>query len=148
MLKAKHRRTADVVAVGYRVHKSGSGVGSILLGLHDADGVLRNVGGVSAFSDARRSSLVDELEPYVERGEEGEALTGETDRSRFASNRDVSFVRLRPELVMEVRYDQLEGMRFRHTAQFERWRPDRDASSCTFEQLDRPVAYDLADVLE
>lgn len=148
MLKAKHRRTADVVAIGYRVHTSGNGVGSILLGLYDDSGALRNVGGVSAFSDVRRRELVDELAPYVERDDAGAALTGETDRSRFASSKDVSFVRLRPELVMEVRYDQLEGMRFRHTVQFERWRPDREPQSCTFEQLDRPIAYDLADVLE
>lgn len=147
MLKAKHRRTADVVAIGYRVHTSGHGVGSILLGLYDDRGELRNVGGVSAFSDARRQALIEELAPYVERDESGLALTGETDRSRFASSKDVSFVRLRPELVMEVRYDQLEGLRFRHTVQFERWRPDREARSCTFAQLDTPAAYDLADVL-
>jgi ATP-dependent DNA ligase len=148
MLKAKHRRTADVVAIGYRVHTSGNGVGSILVGLYDDSGALRNVGGVSAFSDVRRRELVDELAPHVERDDAGAALTGETDRSRFASSKDVSFVRLRPELVMEVRYDQLEGMRFRHTVQFERWRPDREPRSCTFDQLDRPIAYDLADVLE
>jgi ATP-dependent DNA ligase len=146
MLKAKHKRTADVVALGYRVHASGRGVGSILVGLYDDD-VLRNVGGVSAFSDARRIELVDELGPYVERDAEGSAVTGETDRSRFAASKDVSFVRLRPELVLEVRYDQLEGQRFRHTVQFERWRPDREPRSCTFAQLDRPIAYDLADVL-
>jgi ATP-dependent DNA ligase len=147
MLKAKHRRTAEVVAIGYRVHTSGRGVGSILLGLYDDRGELRNVGGVSAFSDVRRQALVDELAPYVERDESGAALSGQTDRSRFASSKDVSFVRLRPELVMEVRYDQLEGLRFRHTVQFERWRPDREPRSCTFAQLDTPVAYDLADVL-
>ena len=147
MLKAKHKRTADVVALGYRVHASGRGVGSILVGLYDDSGQLRNVGGVSAFSDVRRLELVDELASRVERDEDGAAITGETDRSRFAASKDVSFVRLRPELVLEVRYDQLEGMRFRHTVQFERWRPDREPRSCTFEQLDRPVAYDLADVL-
>ena len=147
MLKAKHKRTADVAALGYRVHASGRGVGSILVGLYDDAGQLRNVGGVSAFSDARRLELVDELASRVERDEDGTAVTGETDRSRFAASKDVSFVRLRPELVLEVRYDQLEGMRFRHTVQFERWRPDREPRSCTFEQLDRPVAYDLADVL-
>jgi len=147
MLKAKHKRTADVVALGYRVHASGRGVGSILVGLYDDSGQLRNVGGVSAFSDVRRLELVDELASRVERDEDGAAVTGETDRSRFAASKDVSFVRLRPELVLEVRYDQLEGMRFRHTVQFERWRPDREPRSCTFEQLDRPVAYDLADVL-
>ena len=147
MLKIKHHRTADVVALGYRIHKSGQGVGSLLVGLYGDDGMLRNVGGVSAFSDARRLALIDELAPLVERDESGEAVTGETDRSRFSSGKDVSFVRLRPERVLEVRYDQMEGMRFRHTAQFERWRPDREASSCTFDQLDRPIAYDLADVL-
>ncbi|GIT81931.1 DNA ligase C2 [Leifsonia sp. LS1] len=147
MLKIKHHRTADVVALGYRIHASGRGVGSILLGLYDADGALRNIGGVSAFSDAKRLALIDELEPLVERDDTGAAITGETDRSRFSSGKDVSFVRLRPERVLEVRYDQMEGMRFRHTAQFERWRPDREARSCTFEQLDRPVAYDLGGVL-
>ena len=147
MLKIKHHRTADVVALGYRIHTSGRGVGSLLVGLYGDDGVLRNVGGVSAFSDARRLALIEELEPLVERDESGDAVTGATDRSRFSASKDVSFVRLRPERVLEVRYDQMEGWRFRHTAQFERWRPDRDPTSCTYEQLERPVAYDLADVL-
>ena len=147
MFKTKHKRTADVVALGYRIHKSGSGVGSLLVGLYGADGELRNVGGISAFSDARRQSLVAELGPLVVRDDSGNAVTGETDRSRFSAGKDVSFVRLRPERVLEVRYDQMEGNRFRHTVQFERWRPDRDARSCSYEQLERPVAYDLADVL-
>jgi ATP-dependent DNA ligase len=147
MLKIKHHRTADVVALGYRIHASGRGVGSLLVGLYDSEGVLRNVGGVSAFSDARRLELVEELEPLVDRDDSGNAATGATERSRFSSSKDVSFIRLRPERVLEVRYDQMEGMRFRHTAQFERWRPDRDPASCTFEQLERPLAYDLADVL-
>ncbi len=148
MLKIKHARTADVVALGYRIHKSGVGVGSLLVGLYDDDGTLRNVGGVSAFTDVRRRELVDELAPLVVRDESGDAVTGETERSRFAASKDVSFVRLRPERVLEVRYDQLEGMRFRHTVQFERWRPDRDARSCTFSQLEQVSAYDLGDVLD
>jgi ATP-dependent DNA ligase len=147
MLKIKHHRTADVVLLGYRVHKSGSGVGSLLLGLYDSDGELRSVGGASAFSDRRRQELVDELAPLVLRDEKGEIVTGETDRSRFSSGKDVSFVKLEPTRVIEVRYDQMEGMRFRHTVQFDRWRPDREARSCTFEQLDRPIAYDLSQVL-
>ncbi|GAB3612850.1 ATP-dependent DNA ligase [Humibacter ginsengisoli] len=147
MLKVKHHRTADVVLIGYRVHSSGHGVGSLLLGLYDDQGVLRNVGGASAFSNARRLELVDELEPLVERDENGEMVKGETDRSRFSGSKDVSFVRLRPERVLEVRYDQLEGMRFRHTVQFDRWRDDREPRSCTFDQLDRPVAYDLSGVI-
>jgi len=148
MWKIKHARTADVVLLGYRVHKSGSGVGSLLLGLYDGDGVLRNVGGASAFTDRRRLELVEELAPLVERDAEGAPVSGETERSRFAASKDVSFVRLRPERVLEVRYDQLEGARFRHTVQFDRWRPDREARSCTFAQLEQVAAYDLADVLD
>lgn len=149
MFKIKHARTADVVALGYRVHKSGTGVGSLLVGLFDGDGVLRQVGGVSAFSDARRLALVDELAPLVETDAEGAALHGEGERSRFAAaGKDTSFVRLRPERVLEVRYDQLEGNRFRHTVQFERWRPDREARSCTYDQLEQIAAYDLAEVLD
>ena len=147
MLKTKHHRTADVVLLGYRVHKSGSGVGSLLLGLYDEDGVLRNVGGASAFSDAKRLELVDELAPLVVKDESGEVVKGETERSRFSGSKDVSFVQLEPTRVLEVRYDQMEGSRFRHTVQFDRWRPDRDARSCTFEQLERPIAYDLSEVL-
>lgn len=148
LLKIKHARSADVVALGYRVHKSGSGVGSLLVGLYDDDGMLRQVGGVSAWTDRRRRELVEELAPLVERNEHGEAVTGAGERSRFTGSKDVSFVRLRPELVLEVRYDQLEGARFRHTVQFERWRPDRDPRSCTYEQLETVTAYDLADVID
>ena len=147
LLKIKHKRTADAVVLGYRVHKSGQGVGSLLLGLYSADGELANVGGVSAFSDARRLELVDELAPLVERDDAGEAVTGERERNRFSGSKDMSFVQLRPERVVEVVYDQMEGSRFRHSAQFLRWREDRDAASCTFEQLEIPVAYDLENVL-
>jgi ATP-dependent DNA ligase len=146
MLKTKHHRSADVVVLGYRVHSSGSGVGSLLLGLYH-DGELRNVGGASAFSDARRLALVRELQPLVLKDEAGNTVLGETERSRFAASRDVSYVRLQPRLVAEVLYDQMEGMRFRHTVQFHRWRPDREPTSCTFEQLETPVAYDLSKVL-
>ncbi len=148
MFKIKHKRTADVVLLGYRIHKSGVGVGSLLVGLYH-DGQLRAVGGVSAFSNARRLELIEELKPLVETGDDGAALTGEKERSRFASaNKDVSFVRLRPERVLEVRFDQMEAGRFRHTVQFERWRPDRDPESCTYDQLEVPAAYDLDDVLQ
>lgn len=148
MLKIKHARTADVVALGYRIHKSGRGVGSLLVGLYSDDGQLMNVGGVAAFTDKRRLELIDELAPLVERDDTGNAVTGETDRSRFTGAKDVSFVRLRPERVLEVKYDQLEGWRFRHTVQFARWRPDRDPRSCTYDQLDTVSAYDLGDVLQ
>ena len=147
MFKVKHARTADDVLLGYRIHRSGSGVGSLLLGLYDAAGELVSVGGASAFTDRRRRELVTELEPWVERDADGAAVTAESERSRFSGSKDVSFVRLRPERVLEVRYDQLEGRRFRHTVQFDRWRPDRDPRSCTYDQLESVAAYDLADVL-
>ena len=149
MFKIKHARTADVVAMGYRVHKSGQGVGSLLVGLYSDDGTLYPVGGVAAWSNARRLELIDELAPLVERDDSGAAVKSEGEKSRFsAPDRDSSFVHLRPERVLEVRYDQLEGWRFRHTVQFERWRPDRDARSCTYDQLETVSAYDLGDVLD
>jgi ATP-dependent DNA ligase len=148
MFKVKHHRTAEVVPIGYRIHKSGSGVGSLLVGLYGADGELRQVGGVSAFSDAQRLALVDELAPLTRQDPDGRLVTGSGERSRFQSGRDTSFVVLEATRVLEVRYDQLEGDRFRHTVQFDRWRPDRDPSSCTYDQLDIPDAYDLGDVLE
>jgi ATP-dependent DNA ligase len=147
MLKIKHSRTADVVLIAYRMHKSGAGVGSLLLGLYTDAGDLVPVGGASAFSNARRLELIDELAPLVERDEAGEIVTGEGERSRFSSSKDVSFVKLRPERVMEVKYDQMEGWRFRHAVQFLRWRDDRDPRSCTYDQLEAPTAYDLSEVL-
>ncbi|MFB2583124.1 ATP-dependent DNA ligase [Herbiconiux sp. P15] len=145
--KIKHKRTADVVVTGYRVHKSGTGVGSLLLGLYGDDGELHGVGGASAFTDVRRRELIDELEPFVQRDADGEPVRGEGERNRFSSNKDVSFVPLEPRLVVEVRYDQMEGDRFRHTVQVERWRIDREPESCRFDQLEQPAGYDLADVL-
>ncbi|WP_353809724.1 ATP-dependent DNA ligase [Agromyces sp. SYSU T00194] len=147
MLKIKHKRTADVVLAGYRVHRSGTGVGSLLLGLYDDTGELRMVGGSSAFTDAKRRELVDELEPLVVRDDDGAVSAAATDRSRFSSGKDTSFVPLRPERVLEVGYDQMEGWRFRHTVRFLRWRPDREPESCRFDQLEVPSAYDLSEVL-
>ncbi len=146
MLKVKHHRTADVVIAAYRIHKSGHGVGSLLVALWNGERY-QQVGGVSAFSDRVRDELIEELDPLVERDEHGDPVRGEGERNRYSSAKDTSFVVLRPERVLEVRYDQMEGDRFRHTAQFARWRPDRDPRSCTFDQLDVPHAYDLADVL-
>lgn len=148
MIKIKHVRTADVVLLGYRVHKSGSGVGSLLVGLYDDAGNLFPVGGISAFTMKRRAELIDELAPLVVTDDDGNAVKGETDRSRFSANKDVSFVRLRPERVIEVKFDQLEGHRFRHAVGFLRWRPDREPDSCLLDQVDRAAAYDLAQVLD
>lgn len=147
LVKVKHSRTAEAVVIGYRVHKSGEGVGSLLLGLHDDEGRLFPVGGISAFTNTRRLELIDEMDPLVKRDEDGDVVRGETDRSRFSSNKDVSFVALRPERVVEVKFDQLEGRRFRHAVQFLRWRPDREPESCTLDQVERAPAYDLSEVL-
>lgn len=148
MIKIKHSRTADVVLVGYRIHKSGNGVGSLLVGLYDDEGHLFNVGGISAFTAKRRLELIDELAPFVVTDDDGHTVTGETDRSRFSANKDVSFVRLRPERVIEVKFDQLEGRRFRHAVGFLRWRPDREPSSCLIDQVERAPAYDLGNVIQ
>ena len=158
MFKVKHQRTADCVLAGYRVHTSGPDrVGSLLLGLYDGDGVLASVGVVGAFPMQRRKELFEELQPLVtdfadhpwawDRQEDGTRTPRNAEGSRWSGSKDLSFVPLRPERVLEVKYDHMEGPRFRHTTQFVRWRPDRDPRSCTYAQLEEPVSYDLADVL-
>lgn len=146
--KLKHARTAEAVVIGYRIHKSGQGVGSLLLGLYTESGQLVQVGGASAFSNARRLELIDELEPFVERDDDGEIVRGEGEKNRFNSTRDNSFVRLRPELVVEVAFDQMEKHRFRHAVQVKRFRVDREPASCTYDQVERAPEYDLAAVLQ
>ncbi len=146
MLKVKHKRTADAVVFGYRVHTSGQGVGSLLLGLYDGQGRLIPVGGIAAFPMATRRALIDEFAPLVVRDDEGRVPDAATDRSRFSANKDTSFVPVRPERVVEVAFDQMEGHRFRHAVTFLRWRPDREPTSCLLDQVDRATAYDLAKV--
>ncbi len=159
LTKVKHERTADCVVAGYRWHKSGGVVGSLLLGLYDDDGRLQHVGVAASFTMKRRAELVDELAPYAVQDladhpwrEWAEAEAHERGRlpgatSRWNSSKDLSWVPLRPELVVEVKYDAMEGSRFRHTGHFKRWRPDREPASCTYDQLDRPVRFDLAEIL-
>jgi ATP-dependent DNA ligase len=159
MFKIKHERTADCVVAGYRVHKSGPNrIGSLLLGLYAETGELASVGVIGAFPLARREELFSELQPLVTtfddhpwawaKQEEGHRTPRNAEGSRWAAGKDLSFTPLRPELVVEVRYDHMEGVRLRHTAQFVRWRPDREPRSCTYEQLEEPVSFDLADVLD
>lgn len=148
LLKVKHARTAEAVVIGYRRHTSGRGVGSLLLGLYDDAGQLVQVGGASAFTDKRRLELLDELAPFVERDRAGAPVVELGERNRFSASRDVTWVRLRPELVVEVRYDQMEARRFRHAVQVARWRVDREPRSCTYDQLENPASYDLGAVLE
>ncbi len=158
MSKIKHQRTADCVVAGFRWHKSGDVLGSLLLGLWTDDGRLQHVGVAASFPMARRAALVEELAPLRsdvddhpwaqwsdQAAHEGQRMPGAV--SRWSGGKDLSFVPLRPELVVEVSYDHMEGDRFRHTAQFQRWRPDRDPASCTYAQLEEPVRFDLGEIL-
>jgi ATP-dependent DNA ligase len=159
MFKIKHERTADCVVAGFRWHKSGGVVGSLLLGLYDDDGRLHHVGVAASFPMARRASLVAELEPLIATdlsqhpwGEWADQEAHQSTRmpgavSRWSAGKNLSFVPLRPELVVEVAYDHMEGDRFRHTAQFRRWRTDRTPESCTYEQLESPVSIDVGELL-
>ena len=156
MVKVKHQRTADCVVAGFRTHKDGAGVGSMLLGLFDGGGTLYHVGVASGFSVARRRELVDELEPLRAGAMEGHpwagwAPAGEGGRmpggpNRWNAGKDMTWEPVRAERVCEVSYDHLQEDRFRHATSFVRWRPDRDPASCTYEQLDTPVPYELAKV--
>jgi ATP-dependent DNA ligase len=162
MLKIKHARTADVVLAGYRLHKNSTPerplLGSMLLGLYD-DGTLQHVGVAASFTESRRAELLEELRPLECSLEDHpwgawqEWAVANPDRvpgtqSRWSAGKDLSFTPLRPERVLEVGYEHMEGRRFRHTAQFKHWRPDRDPESCGYEQLEEPVSYDLTRVFE
>lgn len=158
MFKIKHERTADCVVAGFRVHKSGGdAIGSLLLGLYQEDGQLASVGVIGAFPMAQRRRLFTELQPLITTfdnhpwnwaaHEAGERTPRKNEFSRWNAGKDLSFVPLRPERVVEVRYDHMEGPRFRHTAQFNRWRPDRDPRSCTYAQLEQPVSFRLDDIV-
>jgi ATP-dependent DNA ligase len=176
MLKIKHERTADCVVAGFRPHKSGDdAIGSLLLGLYRDDGGLAvspgettppnpldvklvHVGVIGAFPMKTRRELRAELESLITTFDEhpwnwarppadGVRTPRSSEYSRWNVGKDLSFVPLRPERVVEVRYDHMEGTRFRHTAQFSRWRPDRSPASCTFTQLEEPVNFNLAEII-
>ncbi|TMK65389.1 MAG: ATP-dependent DNA ligase [Actinobacteria bacterium] len=158
MMKVKHLRTADCVVAGYRQHKDGAGVGSLLLGLYDDHGDLHHVGVAASFAAPLRKQLAREVAPYRKDAlrdhpwrEWAAADMDTTQRmpgglSRWNAGKDLSWEPLRIELVAEVAYEHLQGDRFRHTARFVRWRPDRDPSSCTYEQLESPVPIELHEV--
>jgi len=159
LLKVKHARTADVVVAGWRPYKNPGKdgqpvVGSLILGLYDDEGRLHHVGVASSFTEKRRRELVDELAPYelLDPADhpwgawQGQArVPGMV--SRWSGGKDLSWTPLRVELVAEVGFDHMEGDRFRHVAAFKHWRPDRDPASCTYAQLDRPVRFDVSQVL-
>jgi ATP-dependent DNA ligase len=159
-LKVKHKRTADCVVAGYRVHKSGDGVGSLLLGLFDGEGELHHVGVAASFTAARRVELFEHLQPYRE-GVEDHPWKGWTDHvdaeaaaggrrpggfSRWNVDKDLSFTPVRCDLVAEVAYENLLNGRLRHGARFQRWRPDREPASCTYDQLEQATPYELHEI--
>ena len=162
MLKVKHDRTCECVVGGFRWHKDGEGtrVGSLLLGLFDAAGALQHVGVTASFTAEKRRELVDTLAPYREgaldghpwRGwsgqDEGEADGGARRRpgmqSRWSAGKSLSWEALRPELVVEVAYDHLQGRRFRHTTHLKRWRTDKRPSDCRYDQLETTPPYELS----
>jgi ATP-dependent DNA ligase len=165
MLKIKHQRTADCVVAGFRWHKNGPGthIGSLLLGLFDDAGKLHHVGISSSFTWDKREALAKELEPLRENATEGHpwgewaewASMGAADASgqrlpgatsRWNRGKDLSWVALRPERVVEVAYDHLQGDRFRHATTFKRWRPDKRPSDCRFDQLEETTPYLIAQI--
>jgi ATP-dependent DNA ligase len=160
MIKVKHRRTADCVVAGFRWHKNGAGtmVGSLLLGLYDDEGTLHHVGVTAAFTTATRRQLVADLAPLRENALEGhpwrrwaeaqeeanakgQRLPGAT--TRWNRGKDLSWEPLKPERVCEVAYDHMQGTRFRHAAQFVRWRPDKRPQDCRYDQLEVTPPYEL-----
>ncbi len=163
MFKIKHVRTADCVLAGFRWHKTSTEaqplVGSLLLGLFNDERKLQHVGVVGAFTARRRAELVTELEPLLlgdgedhpwqewasAEAHQSQRLPGNV--SRWNATKDLSFVPLRPERVLEVKYEHMEGTRFRHLAHFVRWRDDRTPESCGYEQLERPISFDLTDIV-
>jgi ATP-dependent DNA ligase len=159
MLKIKHQRTADCVVAGFRFHKEGKGtlLGSLLLGLYDDQGDLHHVGVTSSFTMARRKELVAELAPlregaldshpwrsWASHSEDGTRMPG--GHSRWSQGKDLSWEPLRIELVCEVKYDHLQGDRFRHAATFLRFRPDKPPKDCRYDQLEVTTPYEIAKV--
>jgi len=161
MLKVKHERDCDCVVAGFRWHKKGERtmIGSLLLGLFDDSGALQHVGVCASFTEKKRRELVDFLAPYRNNGLAGHPWQhwaeqasegGDADQrmpggqSRWSQGKDLSWPPLRPELVVEVAYDHMQGSRFRHTAQFRRWRTDKKPSDCTYDQLEVVVPQELA----
>ena len=159
MLKVKHERDCDCVVAGFRWHKKGQGtaIGSLLLGLFNETGSLQHVGVCASFTDQKRIELVQFLAPYrknalknhpwkewAELGSEANRMPGA--QSRWSQGKDLSWEPLRPELVVEVAYDHMQGDRFRHTAQFRRWRTDKQPRECTYEQLEVVPAQELQEI--
>ena len=138
MIKIKHRRSVDCVVGGFRIHKDGDKIGSLLLGLYAANGSLAFIGHCSGFTNHDRVELLTRFEALRDEASFGDDVRSPGGESRWSAGKDLSWVPVKPGVVVEISYDQLTGNRFRHATRFERWRPDKDPSDCTFDQLERP----------
>ena len=147
MIKIKHRRTVDCVVGGYREHKDGGKIGSLLLGLYNEEGELHFIGHCSGFADHDRVAILEQFERLRSAESFGSEARMPGGDSRWSAGKDLSWVPVQPGVVVEVSYDQLEGRRFRHATRFHRWRPDKDAESCTMEQLELPEGPGFSDVV-
>ncbi|HEX6946783.1 MAG TPA: ATP-dependent DNA ligase [Acidimicrobiia bacterium] len=148
MIKIKHRRTIDVVVGGFREHKDGGKIGSLLLGLYNDHGDLHFIGHCSGFPDGQRVEIFHRFQELAAENSFGEAARAPGAISRWSGGEEKSWTPVQPGVVIEVSYDQLEGDRFRHAARFHRWRPDKPAETCTMEQLERPEGPGFEDVVD
>lgn len=147
MVKIKHRRTIDCVVGGFREHKVGGKIGSLLLGLYDESGQLQFIGHCSGFPDVDRVEIFNRFQELIAEDSFGANARAPGGPSRWSAGKDTSWTPVVPGVVVEVSYDQLEGNRFRHATRFHRWRPDKEAESCTMEQLERPEGPGFGDVV-
>ncbi|HEY5890118.1 MAG TPA: ATP-dependent DNA ligase [Acidimicrobiia bacterium] len=148
MIKIKHRRTVDVVVGGFREHKEGGKIGSLLLGVYNTEGELHFIGHCSGFPDVDRVEIFERFNELVSAESFGEEARMPGGQSRWSGGKDLSWTPVRPGVVIEVSYDQLEGDRFRHATRFHRWRPDKSPEECTTEQLELPEGPDFAEVVD
>ncbi|MFP3914400.1 MAG: ATP-dependent DNA ligase [Actinomycetota bacterium] len=148
MIKIKHRRTVDVVVGGFREHKDGGKIGSLLLGLYTDEGELAFIGHCSGFPDADRQELFRRFQELAAEESFGEGVRVPGAESRWSGGKNLDWTPVKPGVVVEVSYDQLEGVRFRHATRFHRWRPDKEARDCTMDQLQLPAGPGFADVVE
>jgi ATP-dependent DNA ligase len=147
MIKIKHRRTVDCVVGGFREHKDGGKIGSLLLGLYNSDGQLHFIGHCSGFPDVDRAAIFRRLQELVSEASFGESARVPGGLSRWSAGKDLSWVAIDPGVVVEISYDQLEEGRFRHATRFHRWRPDKDPRQCTMDQLERPEGIGFSEVV-
>lgn len=147
MVKIKHRRSVDCVVGGYRIHKDGDKIGSLLLGLYAPNGSLAFIGHCSGFTNHDRVELLERFEVLRDQASFGDDVRSPGGESRWSAGKDLSWVPVKPGVVVEISYDQVIGDRFRHATRFERWRADKDPIDCTFDQLERPEGPGFEEVV-